>query len=367
MALQCGIVGLPNVGKSTLFQALTTLPVEAANYPFCTIEPNVGLIAISDPRLSRIARILGSQRSVPTTLQFVDIAGLVRNASQGAGLGNRFLAHIRETDLIVHVLRCFEDSEVTHVEERVDPVADIETIATELALADLATVERRLEHLERDLKSHDRTRAARASQAQEILLPLQRCLADGTSLSMTSINPAVPTIHDLHLLTVKPQLYVCNVDESALREADPAVARVQQTISDADRVVVVCGQIEAEIAELETADERREFMDSVGIVEAGSLRLARAAYSLLGLATFFTADPKEARAWQFRQGETARQAAGSIHSDMARGFIRADVYHCEDLFRAGSESSVRQAGKLQQESGDYCLKDGDVVYIRFNV
>jgi len=361
MALQCGIVGLPNVGKSTLFNALTRAAAAAENFPFCTIDPNRGVVPVPDPRLDRLAEIVGPERVVPTTVEFVDIAGLVKGASQGEGLGNQFLAHIREVDALLHLVRCFEDPDVVHVSGSVDPLRDVEVVETELVLADLATVERALERARRAAKSGDRE----AHFRKEVLERLSRHLDRGEpvrSLALEAKGQAI--VKELHLLTAKPTLYVANVDETG-SEGNLEVLRRYAAMRDSE-VLPVSAALEAEIAQLEP-EEQREFLAEWGIPEPGLNRLIRAAYRLLGLLTFFTAGPKEVRAWTVRKGAVAPEAAGKIHSDFERGFICAEVIPFEDFVRYGGEQGAREAGKLRLEGRDYVVQEGDVIRFRFNV
>ncbi len=369
MGLNCGIVGLPNVGKSTIFSALSSAPAEAANYPFCTIDPNIGVVSVPDERLERIAEIVPTERVIPAVVEFVDIAGLVAGASKGEGLGNRFLSHIREVGVIVHVVRCFEDPDVVHVSESIDPKRDMETIHTELALADLETVSRRLEKNEKLLKAVKTEAGKQAALQQPILQRIYDALEEGRPASSLDLSrEPQKLIADLHLITMNPQIYLCNVDEQSILEENSYVQVVRRLAeAEAAESLVISGKIEAEIADLETEEERREFLSDVGLGESGLNRLIRTGYEMLGLRTFCTAGPKEDRAWTFHSGATAPAAAGVIHTDFQRGFIKAEVYHCEDLFALGSEQKVREAGKLRVEGKEYVVKDGDVMHFKFNV
>jgi GTP-binding protein YchF len=363
MGFKCGIVGLPNVGKSTLFNALTeTAAAQAANYPFCTIEPNVGEVAVPDPRLDKLAVLGKSEKIVPTRLTFVDIAGLVRGASKGEGLGNQFLANIREVDAIAHVVRCFEDTDVTHVEGKIDPVADIETIETELMLADLDSLERRVDALEKKARGNDR-------EAKEALDLVQRSLAllrEGKPARLIERKPEEErTFATLGLLTAKPVLYVCNVEEASAATGNDYSAKVEARAKAEGAVaVVISAKIESEIAVL-SKEERAEYLDAVGLKEAGLDRLIRAGYALLDLVTYFTVGPKEARAWTIPRGTKAPQAAGVIHTDFERGFIRSETIAFEDYIALSGEAGARDAGKLRLEGKDYVVADGDVLHFRF--
>ena len=367
MALQCGIVGLPNVGKSTLFNCLSNAKAQSANFPFCTIEPNVGVITVPDERLNKLAEIVHPQRIVPTTVEIVDIAGLVKGASKGEGLGNKFLANIRETDAILHVLRCFDDDNITHVDGSVDPLRDKAIIDTELQLKDLETVEARIQKVYKQAQTGgDKT----AKLAYEVLSRYKEALEQGLNARTVTFETKdeQKVARELYLLTSKPVLYVCNVDWASAVTGNAYVEKVREAIQEEGaNLLVVAAKIESEIAELETYEERQLFLGEIGLEESGVSRLIRAAYQLLDLETYFTAGVQEVRAWTYTKGSKAPRAAAAIHTDFEKGFIRAEVIKFEDFIAYGSEAAVKEAGKMAVEGKEYVVQDGDIMHFRFNV
>ncbi len=365
MALKCGIVGLPNVGKSTLFNALTSAKALAANYPFATKEPNIGMITVPDPRLDELSKLVNPQKILPTTIEIVDIAGLIKGASQGEGLGNQFLANIREVDAIVHVVRCFDDTNVVHVDGSVDPVRDKEIIDTELLLKDLETVEKRLDKQKKQAKSGQKEDVKKVEIIEQIKTHLE---TGKTARTFEVEDEALEIFNSMMLLTAKPILYVCNVDEDSVHEGNAYTNAFKEAVKEEKaEVILISAGIEADIAELDTKEERQEFLEDMGLQEPGVNRVIRSCYKLLNLITYFTAGEKEVRAWTIEVGTKAPQAAGVIHTDFEKGFIRAEVIKYDDYVSLGSEQAVKEAGKMNVEGKEYTVIDGDVMHFRFNV
>ncbi len=369
MALNCGIVGLPNVGKSTIFQALTSAPAEAANYPFCTINPNIGIVDLPDWRLSKLAELFKPKRVVPATTEFVDIAGLVKGASKGEGLGNQFLSHIREVGVIAHVVRCFDNADIIHVANKIDPEDDIETINVELALADLDTAQKRRDKAQRALKVQGKDQQKAAETEIRVLDKVTALLENGKAARLAPLDADErAAIADSHFISMKPQLYVCNVDEAGMRSGNAYIDLVKKRAeAEGSEAIVICGKFEAELADLDNEADRLAFLSELGLEESGLSSLIHAAYRLLGLRTFFTAGEDECRAWTIRVGDTAPKAAGVIHTDFERGFIKAEAYAFEDIVQYGSEAKIKEAGRYRIEGRDYVVKDGDVLFFKFNV
>jgi len=373
MALNCGIVGLPNVGKSTIFSALSSAPAEAANYPFCTINPNVGIASVPDLRLDKLSALFKPKKTIPATVEFVDIAGLVKGASKGEGLGNQFLSHIREVSVYAHVVRCFENADVIHVNNKVDPVSDMETIDIELALADLQGVAKRRERAEKMLKVQNEKKNAEAVIA--VLDKISPMLEDGKPIRLADLNDdEKAAIYDCHFITAKPQLYVCNVDEEGIRsiaaggEGNVHVQAVKKrAAAEGSTAICICGKFEAELSDITNIEEKLAFLEELGLKEPGLSSLIRSAYQLLNLRTFFTAGEDECRAWTIHAGDSAPKAAGVIHTDFEKGFIKAEVYTCDDIFKYETEAKIKEAGRYRVEGRDYIVEDGDVMFFKFNV
>lgn len=376
MKLTCGIVGLPNVGKSTIFSALTKSPASAENYPFCTIDPNVGVVDLPDERLDFMASIFNPKKKIPASVDFVDIAGLIKGASKGEGLGNQFLANIRETAVIAHVVRCFDNPDIQHVREdaktdaSIDPESDILTIDFELAQADLDTINKRAEKITKQIRALGKDEEKRLAPYFSAIEKIKPLLLDGKCARMADLSDEEKdAVYDLHLLTIKPQVFVCNIDEDTIADGTNEYVETVKKIAAEQRseVVVICGKFEADLSDISDETERKEFMDAVGLKESGLTVLSRHVYHLMGLRTFFTGGPDECRAWTIHAGDKAPQAAGVIHTDFEKGFIKAEAYTVDDLKKYGSEAEIKAAGKYRQEGKDYVVQDGDVLFFKFNV
>ena len=376
MKLTCGIVGLPNVGKSTIFSALTKAPAEAANYPFCTIDPNIGIVDLPDERLDFMASVFQPKKKIPATVDFVDIAGLIKGASSGEGLGNKFLANIRETAVIAHVVRCFDDPDIQHVrddaktEAPVDPESDILTIDFELAQADLDTIAKRAEKITKQIRALGKDEEKRLAPYFSAVEKIKPLLTDGKCARMADLTDEEKNaVYDLHLLTIKPQVFICNIDEDTIPAGTNKYVETVQKIAKEQKseAIVICGKFEADLAEIDDENDRKEFMESAGLKESGLSVLAKHVYHLMGLRTFFTGGSDECRAWTIHEGDKAPQAAGVIHTDFEKGFIKAEAYTVNDLKQYGSEAKIKEAGKYRQEGKDYVVQDGDVLFFKFNV
>jgi len=367
MALNCGILGLPNVGKTTIFSALCGTPAETANYPFSTVKANTGIINLPDPRLDKLSAIFQPERTIPATVEFVDIAGLVKGASRGEGLGNQFLSHIRDAAVYAHVVRCFENSDVIHVNEKIDPASDIETIDIELALTDMQTLEKRRERAEKSMKNPAEKK--NNEFVLSILEKIRTALENAQPIrSLRLGDDEKNAIYDCHFITAKPQLYVCNVDEAGIKSGNAYTEIVKKrALNEGTEAVCICGKFEADLCGIENPEEKKAFLDDLGLEETGLSALIHSAYRLLGLRTFFTSGKDECRAWTFRSGDTAPKTAGVIHTDFEKGFIKAEVYTCDDIFKYGTEAKIKEAGRYRLEGREYIVQDGDVMFFKFNV